>query len=401
MIRHVLWTTVWMLGFAGCSSVPSAPSPAQLPWQDEAFAYDATLVSVTREELFRLDPELLEKLQAPVAQGWSPPKRVEHLLALLFGPQKRPFSYATGHSTVATETWKLQRGDCLSLTVLTYSMARSLNLVAQMQEVQVPVLFDRRGNFDFLSRHVNVLFRRGGASGLADGITRALDMVVDFEPEFGSFREGQALSDNAILARFYNNTAAEQLAQGHRSLAYAHFKAAILVEPTYAASYGNLALLYRDAGMLHGAEQLLRHAVALSDQADVPLRDLHQLLVNQGRDAEARQYAPLLQSRRDKDPYYWIELGLQHLQDGRLRQSISALERAQSMTNGFNEVHRYLAVAYWRAGDQIHANEQLTLLASLNEGDARISTLRKKINATPPPPPTGPGNGGDVVRSTQ
>lgn len=400
MIRRVFLIAVCMLGLAGCGSVPTAPSPAQLPWQDEAFAYDATLVSVTKEELFRLDPELLEKLQDPAIQSLSYPKRVERLLVLLFGPEKRRFSFTTGHSTIAAETWKLKRGDCLSLTVLTFSVARSMNMVAQMQEVQVPVLFDRRGNFDFLNRHVNVLFRRSAPPRLTDGITRARDIVVDFEPEFGSFREGQALSDNAILARFYNNIAAEHLAQGLQSLAYAHFKAAILVEPAYAASYANLALLYLDAGMPGDAEQLLRHAVVLSDQAEVPLRALHRLLVNQGRDAEAQHYALLLQSQRDKDPYYWIELGLRHLQDGQFRQSISALERAQSMTNSFNEVHRYLAVAYWRAGDRVHANEQLSLLASLNDGDARVSTLRKKINA-PPPPSADPSHDGDVVKSNQ
>lgn len=385
MMRHILWIAVCILCLAGCDSMPNAlPPTVQLPWQDKAFGYDARLVGITKQDLFQLDPALLEKLQDPAVRALSYPKRIEHLLALLYGPENHHFSYANGHSTIAAETWQQHRGDCLSLTVLAFSMARSLDLVAQMQEVQVPVVFDRRGNFDFINRHVNVLFRRGAAPSLTEGTTRARDLVIDFEPEFGSFKEGTALSDNAILARFYNNIAAEHLAQGRQSLAYAHFKAAILVEPAYAASYGNLALLYRDAGMLAAAEQLLRHAIGLSDQADVPLRALQQLLTQQGRHAEAQHYAALLQSSQDKDPYYWIGLGLRHLRDGEFRQSVKALEYAQSITNGFQEVHRYLAVAYWAAGDQVRANEQLRLLASLSHDDPTVAFLQKKIKSTPP-----------------
>jgi Tfp pilus assembly protein PilF len=125
---------------------------------------------------------------------------------------------------------------------------------------------------------------------------------------------------------------------------------------------------------------LLRLAVALSDEATVHLLSLHQLLLAQGRTQEAQTYARLLQSRRDRDPYYWIGLGLQYLQEGKFRQSIRALETAQELTHGFEEVHRYLAVAYWRAGERQHANEQLTLLASLNASSADVATLRKKFN---------------------
>jgi Flp pilus assembly protein TadD len=76
-------------------------------------------------------------------------------------------------------------------------------------------------------------------------------------------------------------------------------------------------------------------------------------------------------------------LGLQHLQDGKIRQSISALEEAQRLTNVFAEVHRYLAVAYWRAGEPARANEQLMLLAALNRDGTDVATLRKKFSAPP------------------
>jgi len=378
----VLWIVACLAGLAGCAAVPSAPAPTQLPWHDEFFAYDAALVSVQKEDLFRLDPVLVQKLHDPALKLLSTPRRLDHLVRLIYGSEMKPFPYTAGHSTVAAETWQQRRGDCLSLTVLAFSMAREMNMVSQMQEVRVPVWFDRHDSVDFLSEHVNVLFRRSGPLNWTEGRLQSDDMIVDFEPQIGSNREGQPLSDSAILSRYYNNIGAEHLVNAQQKLAYAYFKAAILSEPGYPSSYNNLALLYRRAGLLADAEQLLRHAVVLSREATVPLSSLHQLLLEQGRNSEAEYYARLLQSRREQDPYYWIGLGLQRLQSGNIRQSIQALEEAQRLTHGFAEVHRYLALAYWRAGEQAHADEQLTLLASLDRDGADVASLRKKFNAS-------------------
>ncbi|HMA08771.1 MAG TPA: hypothetical protein VKP68_12945, partial [Ramlibacter sp.] len=277
MLRRALSIAVCVLGLVACAGVPVGTAVPQLPWRDAAFGYDGAPVAVSREELFQLDPQLLDRLQALAPETLSTEQRLNALLATVFGPDGRGFSYMAGHSTTAAQTWRLQRGDCLSLTVLTYAVARAMNMAAQMQEVQTPVLYDRRGGLDFVNQHVNVLFLRARRMPLEG--TGFRDVIVDFEPDLASARVGLALSEDAILARYYNNIAAEQLAQGHSALAYAHFQAAILADPAYAASYGNLAVLYRGAGLAAEAEQLLRLALVRADPPDVPLHALHQLLL--------------------------------------------------------------------------------------------------------------------------
>jgi tetratricopeptide (TPR) repeat protein len=368
---------------AGCAAVPRAPLPAHVLWQDRAFDYDAALVSVGKRDLFQLEAELLAKLDDPRIQDSSAQYRLHHLVSLLFGPQTKDFPYSGGHSTIAAETWRRKNGDCLSLTVLTYSLAKALGLSVQMQEVRVPDVFDRRGSVEFLNRHVNVLIRDVGLLHFQDGSMRSGNVIIDFEPQIGSRREGLALSDDGILSRFYNNIAAEYLAQGDLTRAYAHFKAAILADPGYSPSYSNLAQLYERRGLLQNAEQLLLHAIALNEDADIALRSLHQLLVSQGRESEASKYTEILRARQDKDPYYWLGVGLDHLQRGNNKKAVSALEHAQALTSGFQEVHRYLAIAYWRAGKQPQAKDQLSVLASLMVDDPRLAALSKKINKTP------------------
>src|SRR5882762_3006460 len=135
----------------GCAAAPRAPLPAHLLWQDRAFDYDPASVSVSKRDLFQLDAGLLSKLDDPRIQNSSPQHRLNHLVSLLFGPKAKDFPYSGGHSTVAAETWRRKTGDCLSLTVLSYSLAKALDMSVQMQEVRVPVVFDRRGNVEFLN----------------------------------------------------------------------------------------------------------------------------------------------------------------------------------------------------------------------------------------------------------
>ena len=377
MSRLVFAAAICACMVAGCAATPR-PGAGSLPWLDEAFEYQPSLVTVQADDLFRLDPELERKLAASGVRQASTSQRLKHLLATIFGSDGRGFGYVAGHSTTATETWRNKRGDCLSLTVLTYSVARALGMPAQMQEVQAPAIFDRRGQLDVVNQHVNVLFARAHRDLTEASAGR--DVVVDFEPDFANGRRGAPLSEMGILARYYNNVAVESMTLRRHDLAYAYFRAAMRADPAYAAPYANIAVLYRRIGRELEAEQWLRHAVALGGPSDVALHELHQLLVNQGRGDEASEYATQLESRRAADPYYWIGLGIRRLQDGEPRAAISALERARELTAGFEEVHRYLAIAYARAGELHRANEELLVLASLGAAEGDLLALRKKID---------------------
>jgi predicted Zn-dependent protease len=138
-------------------------------------------------------------------------------------------------------------------------------------------------------------------------------------------------------------------------------------------------VLYRQQGLEALAEQWLRQALALRGDSEVPLRALHDLLQAQGRDAEARVYAQRVQRLQESDPYYWIAEGMQHLSAGQASRAAAALERAEFLTSGFGEVHRYLAVAYWNLGERERARKHLAQLAALDLGGHVTAKLRRKF----------------------
>ncbi|MGB8338957.1 MAG: hypothetical protein WCD07_11675 [Burkholderiales bacterium] len=371
---------------SSCALVPVAPVPTQLPWHDQAFDYDPTLVTVSKQDLFALDGEVLSTLRKARLEKATAQARVSHLTTLLYGPNQnsklKEFPYEAGRSTVAAETWKRGRGDCISLVVLAYSIAKTMDLPVKIQEVRVPYIFDRYGGIDYVAGHVNLLVKNGGRLQLVEGFGIG-DVIIDFEPQIGSRREGPALSEDAILARFYNNLAAEYMAKGNLNLAYAHFKAAILADAGFSASYANLALIYKRQGLMQSAERMLLHAITLNDEDDIALRSLQQLLASQGREAEASSYAKLLDARRERNPYYWIGLGLNQLQKGNYPQAIYALEHAKDLTTRFEEVHRYLAIAYQRNNNQDEAKKQASVLAELTREDSGKAAISKKVTKGP------------------
>jgi tetratricopeptide (TPR) repeat protein len=376
-----------LLGLGGCAA-PKVSSTSLAPpdtvWHDQEFAYQPSLVTESRATVFALDSDVVRNLRADDGIAHSTELRLDLLVARLYGTNGIRLSYASGHTTGASETWHNKRGDCLSLTILAYASARYLGIDAHMQEVRVPASIDRRDGVDFINGHVNVLVRHSAEVVINGQSFGAGSFIIDFEPQAGARRSGQWLTENAIMARYYNNRATEYLVQQDDVRAYAYYRAAIEAEPDFAPTFGNLAQLYAKHGLVQSAEQLLQHAIAMGGPQYAPLRAMHTLLLAQGRTAEAQHFADLLAKRQDEDPYYWMGLGMAALREGRNRAAIGAFERAVSLTTGFEELHYQLGVAYWRNGQRDAASKQLAAIHAINNRDPGIAMLSRKLQGMAP-----------------
>jgi Flp pilus assembly protein TadD len=240
-------------------------------------------------------------------------------------------------------------------------------------------VYGRAGEFDVVNQHVNVMFPRIRGDLMAESETH--EVVIDFEPDFAAPRRGTPLTEPGIVARYYNNVAVENMARGDRARAYAYYKAAILAEPGYVSPYGNLAVLYRRAGREHEAEILLRHAVAVGGSSDAALHELHRLLVDQKRTAEAEEVARQLTQLQADDPYHWMSLGLTRLAEKDARGAIGYFKRAGDIAPSFAEVHRYLAIAYANVGDTRRAREELELMANSGAAVNKVALLKRKLES--------------------
>lgn len=377
---HWILSAALVSALAGCAS-PGSTNQALLPssWPDARYGYDPSLIREDATTLLELDAPLIAQLHSDAVQNLSTERRTQYLLAQLLGPQSTPFTYRYGQSTPARQTWYDRQGDCLSLTVLALAMAQHLRLNAIVQEVSVPANYNRRQGVDFRSGHVNLFIDRGTVTDAAAPIGFSPGLVVDFEPVEGTIRRGRPLKLDALLARYYNNAGAQALADANWSLAYTYLKQAVLHDNQFGPALTNLAWLYHQNGDLAAAEEALQLALQRDEGHETANHALYQLLKSQGRDAEARVLRATLDANRKNDPYYWINRGQEYLQQGSTDRAVAALERAQELTTGFAEVHRYLAQAYLLQGKNDKAQEQLTLLAHIDQQDPTLPTLQSKL----------------------
>ena len=367
----------------GCAAPPPAPLGDRM-WQDAVFHYQPALVQETAASLFHLDADTLESLRSKMGKASSSETKINRLINSLYSEQGIRIAYVGGHTTGAMQTWQSRKGDCMSLTILTYALTKELGIRAVMQQVDIAPVFDRRDDAEFVSHHVNVYVPAREVFSIDGRSYESPGLVVDFLPQPGSRVRGMALSEDQILARFYNNRGSEHLTQKRDDAAYAYYRAAIAADPHYGPAYSNLAQLYLRRGLQPSAESLLWHAVALDRSGDSPLRSLHALLLAQSRGEEAQKVAVMLERIKEQNPYHWLKLGIAALQKGELRRSISALERAEALAVGFEEIHYHLALAYARNGQRDKATQQINALDAINHHDPNIALLNKKLQSMEP-----------------
>lgn len=344
-------------------------------WADRDFtAVPDSLPS--SDELFRLSPSLEKKLASMNRAGSTVQERANFLTTLLYTDQARPFLYEGYHTTTAQETWEKNRGDCLSLSILAYAIGKRLQLPIHIQDVPMPVQFDRQGRVEYVNGHVNAIVLNPNLFlNTNEGHERGY-MLIDFDPNQFSMRRGKILSEEEVLALFYNNLGVEAMLQRKLDLAYTYFKKAATAAPLDASIYSNLAQLYVNRNLPEKAASALEFALSLENTSVLQLKNLQSLYHKLGRTHDALQLQERIARVQEQDPYYWIGKGLHAAQTKQYSEAISHLERAQKYTTGFEEVHQALAEAYWQTGAFEKSRQQIRLLSSLNSSNPKLRYLK-------------------------
>jgi tetratricopeptide (TPR) repeat protein len=372
-----------IIGFLSCALFACSVqkpfiSNDEIAWNDVFFSYTSSIKVIQKEELFRLDHGLYEQLHSPKVQQLGVQGRTDYFLELLYGSKNAPYAYEAYKSSTASKTWENGRGDCISLTILAYAIGKELKLPIVMQEVAVPVQFDRRGNIEYVNGHVNAVILDESLQLHSLSNQRGY-VLIDFDATSTNNNRGKSLDENGILARFYNNIGAEYLSKKELNLAYAYFKRAIIADPSYSPSFSNLAGLYLSNGLSDAAETILKQAIVLNRDNAIAVNALHKYLLAKGRVVDAKFYDDLLQKQNQKNPYYWFGKGVKAMGEKMYTDAVHHFEKAQELSQGFSEVHQYLAEAFMQIGDLERAKTQLAILTNLVPNNAKMIYLRNKL----------------------
>jgi len=327
------------------SSLGSADITAALLLDASPLAAGAALPEVTREDLLTVTPEMSAFLDGYTSPEQKEGFRLKRLLYAIMGEGTFELVYDDITRTAA-ETFRDQRGNCLSFTNMFVAMARHVGLDASYQEVEVPAEWSLSGQAFLLSQHVNVFLQ------LSHDETRIVDFnILDFNTAYGR----RVIADERARAHYYNNIGVEHMLNGDTALALANFREGIREDPTFAPAWTNLGILHRREGYPAHAEAAYLQALEADRFNLVALSNLGSLYEHEGMEERAAEYRARVATHRNKNPYFRFYTASEAFVSGDYQAAIGHLKYAIRKRDDEPRFYSLLSLSYLMSGDQAAA----------------------------------------------
>jgi Flp pilus assembly protein TadD len=335
-------------------------------------ATDDLSTSIDSSAVLALNDEMRAFLRSHVNPGGTDVFRMQQLIDALMGTTSFKLEYDE-NTRIAAETFRLQRGNCLSFTTLFVAMARGTGLKADFQEVEIPPDWSTRTDVFVLNLHINVIVQLG-ASG-----SRAIDFNVG---DFKSTYEVDKISDRRAIAHFFNNMGVERMQSGDTVDAVAFFRRAIIDgDGEFAPPWTNLGMLYRKGGFLEHAEAAYLQALVVDKNDDVAMSNLVSLYEMQGDQEKLQVYQKKVGKHRLRNPHLRYSLAREAFSDGDYDAAIEHLKQATRRVTDKPEYFFLLGVCYLMKGDEEKARRWTTKAEKVAETGEEKSRYSRKIEA--------------------
>lgn len=349
-IQNVLTSIMMSLSLSACQSVMiKIPISEQLLY-DQGFVGFSEVSIQSEQQIFHLDDSAKAFVASIVDPMDNKNTQMEALVQAIFDRSELNLLYQDDANTNANETFHFRAANCLSLSIMTYALASEAGFNAYFQEVIIPEYWTRRAGFSLINGHINIKIL---ASRQADVfLLNSRSYQVDFDPQ--PLRSGfpkKVVSKQAVLSMFYNNKGADAFLQKDYVTAYAYFREALMVKPSFDSAWVNLGILYRLNEYLPQAEKAYQHALVINPDSLTALENLAYLYTFSGRIEEAEKILEKVKSQRNNNPYYHVNLGEQEMEQKHWEQALTHFRRALALDKGKHEVYFGLARAYYEIGE--------------------------------------------------
>ncbi len=232
-------------------------------------------------------------------------------------PHKRVYQYLENHLTDfnyysdtlnASESLIQNRGNCLSLAILTKTLADLAGVKIAYQLVETAPVFKKEGNIIVSSQHIRSVLYSPVPKNPDGWLIIRGRIYIDYFPTFRShlLRE---VDEAEFKSMYYTNKAAESMIRKDDNLAFWYLDAALGLKSNHSHAINMMALLHENVGYPDIAEKLYLYGIEYSQENLDLLNNYHSLLKSQQRTSEAKKIAEQIGHKNNLNPYKWISLG--------------------------------------------------------------------------------------------
>lgn len=345
---------------SGCSSLPQLKTSKAPLLQDKLFPSHHLFQPEEPSDIFALSEDAKEFVRQSLDNVPEGESKVSHLIKRIFEHSESGLRYQNNANFTATQTFDQQAANCLSLTIMTYAMAKYAGIGVELYEVNIPEYWTRQQGFSLLNGHINL--RLTEQTSYKTITAERESFLVDFDPQaIRNYFSRSTIDKNRILAMFYNNKGAQALVERSDSKAYAYFKKAAEMDPTLVQTWTNLGVLYRFNQAFEAAENSYQKAINLQDDNLTALENLAILFRATGREDQADDLRNLIEIRRKNNPFYHFIMGEQAFDQQEFEVALGHYRRAHEMNPQRHEFLFGLGKTYFELGDIADAGRYLKL----------------------------------------
>ena len=153
-----------------------------------------------------------------------------------------------------------------------------------------------------------------------------------------------------FYAMFYSNRAAEAMIEGNLKMAYWHLKEAISLDSDNLVAINMLGVLYDRMGYVGYAERLFVYGLSFGHDQLEMLNNYHKLLTRNNRFQKAQEIAQILDDYNDPNPFKWLDLADEELQEKNYLRAIKYYEKAAQKAEYLHQPYAGLAKANFFLG---------------------------------------------------
>lgn len=367
---------------SACNNTPKQLAPAPLALT-ELNEFRLSKVE-SQEEIFALTPRIKRQLDSAFPEDTRSLETTKRLLHFLLENGDASLSYQSGATLTANQAYADLNANCLSLSILAYSLAEYLGLEGQFQKVHIPEYWARNNGFSLLTGHINLKVREHDKHAINRTIIYpgSRSLVIDFDPNSrqAAFKTSH-INKARITAMFYNNKGVSAMLSHDYGRAYSYYKAAINTDSAYSGAWGNLGVLLRLTDLYPEAEVAYQYAITLDADNNTALGNLALLYNLTNREQQGNAILTQLDKKRQTNPYYHISLGNDAYATGRYEDAIAHFKKARTLDNNLHDSDFGLARIYFQLGDLKLAKKYLTMANNKADFDHDKQRYESKLQA--------------------
>ncbi|MEL7022907.1 MAG: tetratricopeptide repeat protein [Pseudomonadota bacterium] len=350
-------------GLSGCALGPvsapaeqAAPEVVSLNLQTRLFGERPRLVSmdVVHELTPSQQSEFLRFFNDPKKKDIAGHRRVLQFLEL----EANQFSYASETFTAA-EALERRAGNCLSLAIVTTSLARLAGVDMDYQLINTNPVFEANGRVVRRTQHVRSILY-DPTWEVPDGfwtVSRPR-ITIDYFPGKLDRMVGK-ISEHDYYALYFQNLAADEIERENYAAAYWFLMQALEYSELSPESLNMMAIVFDRVGDKDRSETIYRFGIAHAERRVSLLRNYGIFLLREGRTEEAAQINAELAALDDPNPFDWIYAGRQAFRDGEFNKAIHYFEKSAALAPYLHESYFGLAKTYLQMGNAARAEQAL------------------------------------------